>query len=92
MQYGLFMMPSHPPEREVFEAHQWDLECLVLADKLGFSEAWIGEHYTALWEPVPSPDLMIHRHLCRLKTFDLRLASIYCRTTIQQNWLAGSPI
>ena len=51
MEYGLFLMPSHPPEREVFEAHQWDLDCLVLADKLGFSEAWIGEHYTALWEP-----------------------------------------
>ena len=63
MEYGIFMMPSHPPEREVFQAHQWDLDCLVLADKLGFSEAWIGEHYTALWEPVPSPDLMIAQSL-----------------------------
>ena len=47
MEYGVFMMPSHPPEREVFQAHQWDLDCLVLADELGYSEAWIGEHYTA---------------------------------------------
>ncbi|GIS95483.1 MAG: hypothetical protein CM1200mP22_27200 [Dehalococcoidia bacterium] len=35
MQYGVFMMPSHPPEREVFQAHKWDLDCLVLADKFG---------------------------------------------------------
>ena len=73
MEYGIFMMPSHPPEREVFQAHQWDLDCLVLADKLGFSEAWIGEHYTALWEPVPSPDLMIAQAL--MLTQNIRLAT-----------------
>ena len=73
MEYGIFMMPSHPPEREVFQAHQGDLDCLVLADKLGFSEAWIGEHYTALWEPVPSPDLMIAQAL--MLTQNIRLAT-----------------
>ena len=51
MDYGLFMMPSHPPERGIFEAHQWDLDCLVQADELGYSEAWIGEHFTSPWEP-----------------------------------------
>ena len=71
MEYGLFMMPSHPPEREIFNAHQWDLDCLALADELGFSEAWIGEHYTAPWEPVPSPDLMIAQALMRTKNIRL---------------------
>ena len=73
MQYGVFMMPSHPPEREVFQAHKWDLDCLVLAAKLGFSAAWIGEHYTAPWEPIPSPDLMIAQAL--MLTKDIRLGT-----------------
>ena len=65
MKAGLFLMPSHPPERETFEAHQWDLDCIALADELGYSEAWIGEHFTAPWEPVPAPDLVIAQALMR---------------------------
>ena len=71
MKYGMFMMPSHPPERELHAAHQWDLDCLELADDLGFSEAWIGEHFTSPWEPVPSPDLMIAQALMRTKNIKL---------------------
>ncbi|MEE2880731.1 MAG: LLM class flavin-dependent oxidoreductase [Chloroflexota bacterium] len=71
MNYGLFMMPSHPPERGMFEAHTWDLACLALADNLGFAEAWIGEHYTAPWEPIPSPDLMIAQALMLTKNIKL---------------------
>jgi len=71
MKYGLFMMPSHPPERDLFQAHQWDLECLCLADELGFDEAWIGEHFTSPWEPVPAPDLMIAQALLRTKNIKL---------------------
>ena len=73
MQYGLFLMPSHPPERDIFQGHQWDLDCLSLADDLGFSEAWIGEHFTSPWEPIPSPDLMIAQALMRTK--NIRLAT-----------------
>ena len=71
MKYGLFMMPSHPPERDVFQAHQWDLDCLELADNLGFDEAWIGEHFTSPWEPIPAPDLMIAQALMRTKNIKL---------------------
>ena len=71
MEYGLFMMPSHPPERSIYDAHQWDLDCLVLADELGYSEAWIGEHFTSPWEPIPSPDIMIAQALLRTKRIKL---------------------
>ena len=47
MDYGLFTMPSHPPERSLYDGQQWDLQVLRWADELGFSEAWIGEHHTA---------------------------------------------
>jgi alkanesulfonate monooxygenase SsuD/methylene tetrahydromethanopterin reductase-like flavin-dependent oxidoreductase (luciferase family) len=65
MKFGLFMMPSHPPERRLYDAHQWDLEFLSLADALGFEEAWIGEHFTSPWEPIPAPDIMIAQALMR---------------------------
>ena len=71
MKYGMFMMPSHPPERDLIEAHEWDLDCLALADRLGFDEAWIGEHFTSPWEPIPAPDLMIAQALMRTKNIKL---------------------
>src|SRR5438477_8444332 len=72
MQYGLFTMPSHPPERGLYDGHRWDLQTLRWADELGFAEAWIGEHHTAPWEPHPSPDLLIAQAL--METGQIRLA------------------
>ena len=71
MKYGLFMMPSHPPERNIYDSHQWDLDYLALADELGYDEAWIGEHFTSPWEPIPAPDLMIAQALMRTKRIKL---------------------
>ena len=72
MQYGLFTMPSHPPERGLFEGHRWDLQTLRWADELGFTEAWIGEHHTAPWEPHPSPDLLIAQALMETRQHPAR--------------------
>jgi alkanesulfonate monooxygenase SsuD/methylene tetrahydromethanopterin reductase-like flavin-dependent oxidoreductase (luciferase family) len=71
MEYGLFTMPSHPPERSLYDGHQWDLQQLRWADELGFSEAWIGEHHTAPWEPHPSPDLLVAQALLQTKRMKL---------------------
>ena len=71
MKAGLFLMPSHPPERALYDAHQFDLGVIELADELGYQEAWIGEHFTAPWEPIPSPDLMIAQALTRTRNIKL---------------------
>ena len=71
MKFGLFMMPSHPPERGLYESHQWDLDYLSLADELGFEEAWIGEHFTSPWEPIPAPDILIAQALMCTKRIKL---------------------
>ncbi len=63
MQFGLFMMPLHPPHRPFAEAYRRDVEQIVLADRLGFREAWIGEHLTERWENAPAPDLLIAQAL-----------------------------
>ena len=59
MDYGLFTMPSHPPERKLFDGHQWDLQQLRWADELGFSEAWIGEHHFNSLGVLSCPDLVL---------------------------------
>ena len=71
MEAGLFLMPSHPPERSLFDAHQLDLDVITLGDELGYKEAWIGEHFTAPWEPIPAPDIMIAQALMRTKNIKL---------------------
>ncbi len=71
MKVGFFLMPGHPPERSLYEAHQWDLWFLQLADELGFEEAWIGEHFTSPWEPIPAPDLLIAQALMTTKRIKL---------------------
>lgn len=64
---GLFMMPSHPPERSLYDATRWNLDVIRWADELGYQEAWIGEHFTSPWEPIPSPDLIIAQALMETK-------------------------
>jgi alkanesulfonate monooxygenase SsuD/methylene tetrahydromethanopterin reductase-like flavin-dependent oxidoreductase (luciferase family) len=70
---GCFMMPSHPPERPLAQGFEWDLKHIELLDRLGFDEVWIGEHFTAPWEPNPAPDLLIAQAL--LKTKNIRLGA-----------------
>ncbi|MCL6430719.1 MAG: LLM class flavin-dependent oxidoreductase [Anaerolineae bacterium] len=59
MDLGIFMMPLHPPERRPADTYQEDVELLLLAERLGFTEAWIGEHGTMRWENIPAPDQFI---------------------------------
>ena len=55
MELGIFMMPLHPPHRSVTDTYQEDLDKIILADKLGYTEAWVGQHFTAGTEPIASP-------------------------------------
>ena len=63
-------MPAHPPHRSYPDVLDEDLEMLVLADQLGYDEAWLGEHFTSIWENIPAPDLLIAQaisHTQRIK-------------------------
>ena len=55
MQLGMFMQPIHPPHRDYSEVLQEDREAIIHADALGYSECWIGEHFTAKVEPITVP-------------------------------------
>ena len=63
MELGYFTMPLHPPGSNFTQTLEDDLEQIVTLDKLGYKEAWIGEHFTAKWENIPAPDLFIAQAL-----------------------------
>jgi len=71
MQFGLFMMPLHPPYRAFADCYQRDVAQIVLADRLGYREAWVGEHLTERWENAPAPDLLLAQALALTKTVRL---------------------
>ncbi len=54
MKLGMFMMPLHPPGRSPTETLQEDREAVLLADRLGYCEADVGEHVTDAAETVTS--------------------------------------
>jgi alkanesulfonate monooxygenase SsuD/methylene tetrahydromethanopterin reductase-like flavin-dependent oxidoreductase (luciferase family) len=54
MKLGMFMMPLHPPGRNLVDTLQEDREAVILADRLGYSEAFVGEHVTDAAETVTS--------------------------------------
>ncbi len=59
MQFGFFAMPEHPPIENWTLSYDRDIAEIVEAERLGFSEFWIGEHHTGGFENVPVPEYMI---------------------------------
>ena len=55
MRLGLFMMPLHHPDRDYQQVLSDDREAIILADQLGYAEAWVGEHFACSTEPIPDP-------------------------------------
>ncbi|MEK6243414.1 MAG: LLM class flavin-dependent oxidoreductase [Pseudomonadota bacterium] len=54
MKLATFMMPLHPPGRSPADTLPEDREAILLADRLGYAEAFVGEHITDLAENVTS--------------------------------------
>jgi len=59
MKFGMFTMPEHPPQENWTLSYDRDIADIVLAEQLGFTEYWIGEHHTGGFENVPVAEYMI---------------------------------
>lgn len=71
MKLSFFMMPLHSLGRDYHTTLMEDVESVVLADKLGFEEVWIGEHYTCTIEQVSSPLLFLSHIASKTKNIKL---------------------
>ena len=67
------MFPLHPPEKPRTQCFEEDLEFVIRADELGFTEGWVGQHHTLAWEPIPSNDVFVAYALAQTK--NIRLGS-----------------
>jgi limonene 1,2-monooxygenase len=59
MRTGIFLAPFHPVDEDLTLALHRDLELIEFLDALGYDEAWIGEHHSAGFEIIASPELFI---------------------------------
>jgi limonene 1,2-monooxygenase len=59
MRFGIFMAPFHPVGQNPTLALERDLELVCRLDALGYDEAWIGEHHSAGYEIIASPEVFI---------------------------------
>lgn len=59
MRNGIFLAPFHPLDQDPTEALHRDLELIQALDRFGYEEAWIGEHHSAGFEIISSPELFI---------------------------------
>ena len=68
---GIFLAPFHPVEEDPTLCIQRDLELVEYLDRFGYEEAWIGEHHSAGFEIIPSPELFIAAAAERTKRIKL---------------------
>ncbi len=59
MNFGIFMAPFHRIGDNPTYALRRDLELIEFLDHLSYDEAWIGEHHSAGYEIIPSPEVFI---------------------------------
>ena len=59
MKFGVFMAPFHRPGENPTLALERDMELIEWLDTLGFDQAYIGEHHSAGWETIASPEIFM---------------------------------
>lgn len=57
--FGIFLAPFHPIRENPTLSLQRDFELIEWLDDLGYDEAWIGEHHSAGYEIIASPEIFI---------------------------------
>ena len=71
LRFGIFMAPFHWMRENPTLALERDMELIEWLDELGFDEAWIGEHHSAGWETIASPEIFIGAAAQRTKHIKL---------------------
>ena len=57
--FGIFMAPFHRVGENPTLSLERNIELIQWLDDLGYDEAWIGEHHSAGWEIIASPEVFM---------------------------------
>jgi len=59
LRFGAFLAPFHPDDENPTEQIHRDIALVQRLEQLGYDEVWIGEHHSAGFEIIGSPELFI---------------------------------
>ena len=71
LRFGVFMAPFHQAGRNPTLLLEQDLALIEHLDRLGYHEAWIGEHHSGGWEIIASPEVFIAAAAARTRSIRL---------------------
>lgn len=71
MRIGFFTMPVHPEDKNWEKSLQEDREAVILADKLGYYDAFIGEHLTDKSENITNSMIFLSSLISDTKSIKL---------------------
>src|SRR5438477_1450493 len=71
MKFGLFLAPFHRLGENPTLSLERDFELIELLDKLGYDEVWVGDHHSAGWETIASPEVFIAAAAMRTRQIKL---------------------
>jgi alkanesulfonate monooxygenase SsuD/methylene tetrahydromethanopterin reductase-like flavin-dependent oxidoreductase (luciferase family) len=72
----MFLMPVHDPAKPLGQCYDEDLELVVRCEELGFSEFWVGEHHSSVYENIVMPEIFIAKALGMTRTIRLGPAPV----------------
>lgn len=76
MKLGFFTMPIHPIGKDWRQTLREDKEAFILADQLGYSEAYTGEHSTDLAENITSCTMFLSSLAGHIKNMTLGTGTV----------------
>ncbi|HUA35560.1 MAG TPA: LLM class flavin-dependent oxidoreductase [Candidatus Binataceae bacterium] len=59
LRFGVFLAPHHPLGEHPTLQYQRDLELAQFLDDYQYDEFWVGEHHSAGWETIGSPEMFL---------------------------------
>jgi limonene 1,2-monooxygenase len=71
LKFGVFMAPFHPVGDNPGLALERDVRTIEWLDEFRFDEAWVGEHHSAGWETISSPEVFIAYAAARTRSIRL---------------------
>ncbi|EUA32614.1 putative monooxygenase [Mycobacterium xenopi 3993] len=79
----MFITPFHPTRQSPTVALEYDMERVVALDRLGFDEAWFGEHHSGGYELIACPRCSSRRRPSEPNTSGWAPEWSRCPTTIR---------
>ena len=76
LKYGMFVMPIHDPAKPLAQCFDEDLELAVQCDQLGFSDFWVGEHHSSVYESIVMPEIFLAKVLAMTETLRIGPAPV----------------